>query len=169
MIKPGFITSQFAIAPQVAAEDFARLREAGFKSVINARPDSEIGEFMKSDEAAGHAAAAGLDYFYTPTESHAVFESEFIDRFEQAMIEMPAPILAHCKSGTRTAILWALVAVRHQPTEDVIGQLNSAGQELTFLEDELRAERDNAGRSPLRLKDEGLLSLGRSPLLRGRP
>lgn len=169
MIKPDFITAQFAIAPQIEAEDFSRLSEAGFKSVINARPDTELGEFMQSEEAAGHAASAGLSYLYTPTENHAVFESESIDRFEQAMLDLPGPILAHCKSGTRTAILWALVAVRHQPTEQVIGQLNAAGQELTFLEDELRAERDNASRSPLRLKDEGLLSLGRSPLLLSKP
>ncbi|MBU2582484.1 MAG: TIGR01244 family phosphatase [Alphaproteobacteria bacterium] len=169
MLRPDFITAQFAIGPQIEATDFALLSEAGFRSVINARPDTEPGDYMKAEAAAGHAGAAGLTYVHSPTESHAIFDTDAIDRFERAMIELPGPIFAHCKSGTRTAILWALVAVRHQPTEDVIQQLNSAGQELTFLEDELRAERDNANRSPLRLKDEGLLSLGRSPLLLGTP
>ncbi|KUO61363.1 MAG: hypothetical protein APF80_05965 [Alphaproteobacteria bacterium BRH_c36] len=165
MFKPNFLTAQFAIGPQIAADDIVRLAEAGFRSVINARPDTEDGEFLRSEEAAGQAAAAGLGYIHAPTENHAIFETDAIDRFERALVELPAPIFAHCKSGTRAAILWALVAVRHQPTEEVIAQLNAAGQELQFLEDELRAERDNATRSPLRLNDEGLLSLGRSPLL----
>lgn len=167
MLKPNYLTAQFAIGPQIAADDLVRLREAGFRSVINARPDTEDGEFMRAGEAAGLAAAAGLGYIHAPTENHSIFETDAIDRFERALIELPAPIFAHCKSGTRAAILWALVAVRHQPTEEVIAQLNAAGQELQFLEDELRAERDNASRSPLRLNDDGLASLGRSPLLMG--
>lgn len=166
MVKPNYLSTQFAIGPQIEADDFARLKEAGFSAIINARPDSEEGDFIRAAEAAERAAAAGLGYIHTPTENHAIFETEAIDKFERAMIDLPGPIYAHCKSGTRAAILWALVAVRHQPTEDVITQLNAAGQELRFLEDELRAERDNAMRSPLRLKDEALMSLGRSALLK---
>ena len=168
VFKPNYISAQFAIGPQIQADDIVRLSEAGFRGVINARPDTEDGDFMRAEEAAGLAAAAGLGYIHTPTESHAIFEANVIDRFERALIDLPGPIFAHCKSGTRAAILWALVAVRHQPTEEVISQLNASGQELRFLEDELRAERDNAIRSPLRLKDEALVSLGRSPLLIGR-
>lgn len=168
VLKPDFLSAQFAIGPQIVAEDIARLRDSGFQAIINARPDSEDGEFMRAEQAAGLAAAAGLGYMHTPTENHAIFEKDAIDRFEQALMTLPGPIFAHCKSGTRAAILWALVAVRHQATEDVIEQLNAAGQELRFLEDELRAERDSAMRSPLRLRDEGLLALGRSALLIGK-
>ncbi len=168
MFKPNYISAQFAIGPQIEADDIVCLSEAGFRGVINARPDTEDGDFMRAEEAAGLAASADLGYIHTPTENHAIFEVNAIDRFERALIDLPGPIFAHCKSGTRAAILWALVAVRHQPTEEVISQLNASGQELRFLEDELRAERDSAIRSPLRLKDEALVSLGCSPLLIGR-
>jgi len=167
VVQPNFITPQFAIAPQIEPADIPPLCDAGFRAIINARPDTEDGEFMRAEEAAKLATDAGLGYVYSPTENHAIFETDAIDSFEQALIQLPGPIFSHCKSGTRAAILWALVAVRHQETEAVIAQLNAAGQELTFLEDELRAERDNAMRSPFRLKDEGLLALGRSMLLKG--
>ena len=168
VIKSTYLTAQFAIGPQIEPGDFAHLAEAGFQAIINARPDTEDGEFVRAEEAAKLSAAAGLGYRHTPTENHAIFETPVIDEFERAMANLPAPIYAHCKSGTRAAILWAMVAVRHQPTEDVIAQLNASGQELSFLEDELRAERDSAMRSPLRLKDDALVNLGRSPLLIGR-
>ena len=167
VFKPNYISAQFAIGPQIDADDIVRIGGAGFRAVINARPDTEDDDFMRAEEAAGLAAASGLGYIHAPTENHAIFEADAIDRFERALIELPGPIFAHCKSGTRAAILWALVAVRHQPTEEVITQLNASGQELRFLEDELRAERDSAIRSPLRLRDEALVSLGRSPLLMG--
>ena len=77
------------------------------------------------------------------------------------------PIFAHCKSGTRTAILWALVASRHRETKDVIADLRRAGQEIEFLEDELRESAAEVTGSLLRLKDDALLSLGRSKLLGG--
>lgn len=168
MLKPTFLSAQFAIGPQIGAQDVEHLANSGFRGIINARPDSEEGDFMSSEKVAELAASLGLRYIYTPTDNHEIFEQDAIDSFEQAMIRLPTPIFAHCKSGTRAAILWAMVAVRHQPTESVIAQLNASGQELSFLEDELMAERDSATRSPLRLKDEALIALGRSPLLVGR-
>lgn len=168
VLQPTFLSAEFAIGPQIEAQDVEHLANAGFRSIINARPDSEEGDFRISKEVAGLAESFGLRYAYTPTDNHEIFEQAAIDSFEQAMARLPTPIFAHCKSGTRAAILWAMVAVRHQPTESVIAQLNASGQELSFLEDELMAERDSATRSPLRLKDEALIALGRSPLLIGR-
>ena len=83
------------------------------------------------------------------------------------MVDLPGPVFAHCKSGTRAAILWALVASRHRPVEEVIETLRTAGQELDFLEQELRDAASSASRSPLRLRDDGLMKLGQSRLLRG--
>ncbi len=166
VLEPVYLSATFAIGPQIEAGDIRRLADLGFRAIINARPDAEDGDFLRSEEARELATAHGLGYIYTPTDNHAIFEQDAIDQFERAMVDLPDPIFAHCKSGTRAAILWAMVAVRHRPTEEVIAQLNDAGQELSFLEDELRAERDSAMRSPLRLKDDGLVRLGRSPLLR---
>lgn len=162
------LTREFAIGPQISAEDFAPLREAGFAAILNARPDNEDGTYVRSADAANLAGSCGLGYAHCPAENHAIFEPDVIDRFERALIELPKPIYAHCKTGTRAAILWALAASRYRPVEDVIATLRAAGQDLDFLEQELRDSADAARRSPLRLREDGLLSLGRSPLMDGR-
>jgi len=161
------VTPEFAIGPQVSADDFEPLRAAGFASVLNVRPDDETGTYLISQDAEQRARANGLAYAHSPTENHAIFELEIIDRFERALAELPKPIFAHCKTGTRAAILWALVASRHRAVEDVIATLRAAGQELDFLEQELRESANAARQSPFRLKADALLSLGRSSLLGG--
>lgn len=161
------VTPDFAIGPQLAADDFAALRAAGFASVLNARPDDEAGDYLAAHEAGHRAAASGLAYAHAPAENHAIFEPEVIDRFEEALATLPAPIFAHCKSGTRAAILWALVASRYHPVERVIATLRAAGQDLDFLEQELRDAASATRGSPFRLKDDALLGLGRSSLLGG--
>lgn len=161
------LTPDFAIGPQIAPGDFEALREAGFKSVINARPDDEPGEYLSSRDAIRQAEAVGLGYVHCPTENHSIFEAANADCFEQAMATLPKPVFAHCKSGTRAAILWALVVARHREVEDVIATLRAAGQDLEFLEQELRDSADDAKKSPLRLRNDALLSLGKSSLLGG--
>jgi sulfide:quinone oxidoreductase len=161
------LTPEFAIGPQVSTKDFEPLRAAGFASVLNVRPDNEPGTYPGSLNAEQVARANGLAYAHSPTENHAIFEPDILDRFEQVLVELPKPIFAHCKTGTRAAILWALVASRHRPVESVIATLRAAGQDLDFLEQELRDSADAARQSPLRLKEDALLSLSRSSLLGG--
>ncbi len=159
------LTSEFAIAPQIALGDIATIRDRGYRAILNARPDDETGDYVRASEAEKAAHALGLAYAHAPAHNHAMFDPDTIDRFETALVDLPKPVLAHCKSGTRTAILWALVAARHRHVNDVIATLNKAGQDLEFLEQELHDQAILATRSPLRLRDEGLLSLGRSMLL----
>ncbi len=159
------ITPEFAIGPQVSLEDFERLRAAGFASILNARPDDEIGTYILSEEAEYNAHAIGLAYAHSPTEGHEIFEPEIIDRFERALVELPKPIFSHCKTGTRSAMLWALVAARHRDVDDVITTLRNAGQEFDFLEDELHESANATRGSLLRMKDDALLGLGKASLL----
>ena len=159
------VTPEFAIGPQPTAVDFATVSEAGYAAVLNVRPDDENGNYLISADARPLAEDQGLTYAHSPSNNHVLFETDVIDRFERTLSELPKPIFAHCKSGTRTAILWALVASRHRDVEDVIANLRDAGQEIEFLEDELRESANEVRSSPLRLKDDALLSLSRSGLL----
>ncbi|MEK9671811.1 MAG: sulfur transferase domain-containing protein [Rhodospirillaceae bacterium] len=160
------LTPDFAIGPQPEAADFEALKAAGFAAVLNARPDDELGDYLKSDDARSLLGSLGLAYAHSPTENHSIFEPEIIDRFEEYLADLPVPVFAHCKSGTRAAILWALVAARHRNVESVIATLRTAGQELDFLEDEMRESAKSAEEdAPFRLKQDSLLKLGQSKLL----
>lgn len=158
------VTPDFAIGPQVSPEDFQALRAAGFASVLNARPDGEAGTYLVAKEAERLARAQGLAYAHSPSENHAIFEPEIIDRFARALAELPKPIFAHCRTGTRAAILWALAESRRRDVGDVIATLRAAGQELDFLEDELRESAKAVRRSPFQLREDPLLGSGPSGL-----
>ena len=160
-------TPEFAIGPQLSVGDFKQVRDGGFASILNARPDDELGDYLLAAEAQEQARAHGLNYMHCPTQNHDIFEPDAINRFELALVDLPKPIFAHCKSGTRAAILWALVAVRHRPVETVIEVLRAAGQDLDFLEQELRDSAAESRRSPIHLREDALLALGRSSLLGG--
>jgi len=159
------ITSEFAVAPQISLKHFQAIRDRGFRSILNARPDDEDGDYLTSGAAGHEAGIHDLGYAHVPTNNHAIFETANIDLFEQALVALPKPVLAHCKSGTRAVILWAMVAARHRDTEDVIALLTKSGHDLAFLEQELIDQSAQATSTPLRLKNNGLLNLGRSPLL----
>ncbi len=167
MLEIVSLTPDFAIGPQLSIDDIEHIRDEGFASILNARPDDELGTYLLAADAEQHARANGLAYFHSPTQNHDIFEPDAINQFEKALVDLPKPIFAHCKSGTRAAILWALVASRHRPVETVIEVLREAGQDLDFLEQELRDSAAEARRSPLQLKQDALLTLGRSSLLGG--
>jgi hypothetical protein len=51
-------------------------------------------------------------------------------------------VLAHCKSGLRSAIVWAAASARSQPVDCVLAALAAAGFELDFLRDDLEQQAD---------------------------
>ncbi|MDX3906643.1 MAG: TIGR01244 family sulfur transferase [Pigmentiphaga sp.] len=100
------ITENFAVAPQLAPEDMAAVAAAGFKSVINNRPDLEGGPAQPSTAQMQAAAeAAGLTYVYQPVNG-ANIQPEDVAKFSSLLDTLPAPVLAFCRSGARSTKLF---------------------------------------------------------------
>ena len=60
------LTPDLAVSAQIRPEDVPALADAGFRVLINNRPDAEVGE-DENDAAMRKAAEdAGLSYFYIP-------------------------------------------------------------------------------------------------------
>jgi uncharacterized protein (TIGR01244 family) len=125
------VTPDFAVAPQLTADDFAAAAAAGFKAVINNRPDGEAPGQLNSDEARAAAEAAGLAYHHIPVEggpSPAVV-AETAAALEAARA---GPVLAYCRTGTRSVSAWAMaqaVAGAHSPDE-IVALAGEAGYDL---------------------------------------
>jgi uncharacterized protein (TIGR01244 family) len=100
------LTPELSVSPQLEPAAMAWVAEAGYKSVINNRPDHEGGPSQPTD-AQMHAAAsaAGLSYAFLPVASNQQTPDE-IARFAQLLAELPKPILAFCRSGTRSTRLF---------------------------------------------------------------
>ena len=100
------LDSDVAVAPQLGPQSMAEAAAAGFRSVINNRPDFEGGPDQPTSAAIEAAArAAGLEYVWLPVASSFQSESE-IARFAELIETLPKPILAFCRSGARSGRLW---------------------------------------------------------------
>lgn len=101
------IAPDFCVAPQLEPAAMAEVAAAGFRSVINNRPDFEGGPEQPTAAAVEAAArAAGLEYRHLPV-SGAYQSPEEIAAFKQLLETLPRPILAFCRSGARSTKLYS--------------------------------------------------------------
>jgi len=93
-------------APQLTPEAMAAAAQAGFKAVINNRPDMEGGPEQPTSAAIEAAAkAAGLEYAYLPV--NGGYQSpEEIARCAELLKSLPRPLLMFCRSGARSTKLY---------------------------------------------------------------
>ena len=98
MIRP--LSTDFAVAPQIAVEDIPAIVAAGYLAIVNNRPDDE--EEGQPSGAAIHEAAkaAGLRYAAIPV-THSGFSLPQIEALAAAIDAAEGPVLAYCRSGTR--------------------------------------------------------------------
>jgi uncharacterized protein (TIGR01244 family) len=100
------LSADVCVAPQLEPSAMAWAAQAGFKSVINNRPDFEGGPGQPTSAAIeAAAAAAGLRYAHLPV-SPAVQTPDEIARFASLLADLPKPVLAFCRTGTRSGKLF---------------------------------------------------------------
>lgn len=102
------LNDEIATAPQLAPESMAAAAAAGFRSVVNNRPDFEGGPDQPTSAAIEAAArAAGLEYAFLPV-AGGFQTPEQAQAMAALMDRLPKPVLAFCRSGTRSGRLYAL-------------------------------------------------------------
>jgi len=100
------IAPDICVAPQLTPEAMAEAAAAGFKSVINNRPDFEHGpDQSTSAQIEAAAIAAGLQYRHLPVDG-GYQSPEQIAAFAALLHELPRPLLAFCRSGARSTRLF---------------------------------------------------------------
>jgi uncharacterized protein (TIGR01244 family) len=106
------LAPDFCVAPQLTPEAMAQAAQAGFKSVINNRPDFEQGPEQPTHAAIAEAArAAGLHIRHLPVAPNHQSPQE-IAAFRALLLELPRPILAFCRSGNRSSLLYHAASAR---------------------------------------------------------
>lgn len=101
-----WITPEFATSGQLTPDDVAQAAAAGFRSIVNNRPDREGGPAQPASQSIAQAAdAAGLDYAFLPVQP-ALQTPDEIARMRELLHALPKPVLGFCRSGTRTANLF---------------------------------------------------------------
>lgn len=101
------IAAGVAVAPQVGPADVASLKAAGFASVICNRPDGEGADQPPFAAVEAEARRHGMMARYLPVEPGKVTAQDGV-AFAALMQELPGPLVAYCRTGTRAEALWQL-------------------------------------------------------------
>ncbi len=101
------IDDRISVAPQISIADVAAARDAGFVAIVNNRPDGEAPDEPQGADIARAAADAGLAYHAIPV-GHGGFTQDQATALAAALNGAKGPVLAYCRSGTRSCFLWAL-------------------------------------------------------------
>lgn len=102
-----YLANDVAVAPQLDPEQLAAAAAEGFKSVINNRLPEELGPLQ--DVLREAATRAGLRYEWQPVNPAAI-SAQDVAQFAKLLETLPRPILAFCRSGTRSTALFNAAA-----------------------------------------------------------
>lgn len=123
------INETVSVSPQIAVDDMAAIKTAGFRAIICNRPDGESVDQPGFAAIAAAASAAGIETRYVPIMSGAVTDSD-IAAFGDALANLPQPVLAYCRSGTRSATLWAVIEAGRRPMTEIVAATQAAGYDV---------------------------------------
>ena len=125
------VTDDFSTSPQISVADVAEAARQGFRTIINNRPDGEDPAQPSAAEIGAAAKAAGLAYHHIPVRGSPTPEQ--VEATRAVLQETPEPVLAFCRSGTRSIITWSLSQATSGAISrsELVGLARGAGYDLT--------------------------------------
>ncbi|MDP1028673.1 TIGR01244 family sulfur transferase [Sphingomonas sp. KR1UV-12] len=137
MIRP--LNDRVAVAPQITPADLPAIAAAGYVAIVNNRPDGEEPGQPTGEAIRAAAEAAGLRYTAIPIDQSG-FSQPQLDAMTGALAQAEGPVLAYCRSGTRSCNLWALAAAKSgRDPALLVAQAAGAGYDLNGLRPTLDA------------------------------
>lgn len=118
-------------SPQIGLAEVAYAKALGVGLIINNRPEGEADDQTPGTEIEAAARDAGLAYVAIPV-SHAGFSMPQVEAMQQALASAgDAPVVAYCRSGTRSTLLWALAQARAGlDPEEIAAKAAGAGYDI---------------------------------------
>lgn len=117
-------------SPQIGFDDISEASELGVSLIINNRPEGESDDQTPGSDIAAAAQNAGLNYIAIPI-THSGFSENQVKEMVQALEQADGPILAYCRSGTRSTLLWALAqASTGASSEEIASAAAAAGYDI---------------------------------------
>ncbi len=126
------LTPSLSISPQLSEADVAQAARDGFRAIIDNRPDGEEPSQLSAAEMQALATAHGMSFAHVPTVGGKITDGD-VAGMADALMRLDGPILAYCRTGTRSTTLWALTQAGAQPAEALIAIAAGAGYDLSAL------------------------------------
>jgi uncharacterized protein (TIGR01244 family) len=124
------ISDRVFASPQIGLAEVAQAAAQGITLIVNNRPEGESDDQVPGAEIEAAAKAAGLGYVAIPV-THAGFSEGQVKAMSEALAQAGGPVLAYCRSGTRSTLLWALAeASRGADPDAIAAQAAQAGYDI---------------------------------------
>lgn len=125
------VTDQLSVSPQISVADVDEAARAGFRTIVNNRPDGEEPSQPSGHEIEAAAQAAGLAYYHIPVRGGPTPEQ--VETTGKVFAQAHGPVLAFCRSGTRSIVAWSLSQALSgaRSREELIGLGRQAGYDLS--------------------------------------
>ncbi|WP_033067388.1 bifunctional protein tyrosine phosphatase family protein/NAD(P)/FAD-dependent oxidoreductase [Thalassospira australica] len=123
------ISSGFSVSPQIVANDVAEIAKLGFRSIVCNRPDGEGSDQPTFEEISNAAKEAGIEVRYQPIVAGKVSDDDARD-FGRLFDELPKPVFAYCRTGTRSTTLWSLSQAGILDTSEILRATKAAGYDM---------------------------------------
>src|SRR6056297_133034 len=137
------INEKVTVSPQITAADMAAIKAEGFRAIICNRPDGEGVDQPSFEEIEIAAKAAGLEARYVPVQSGMVKDDD-VAAFGAALKEIQRPVLAYCRTGTRSATLWSFHESKKRPMPEILAATKAAGYDMNGVARRIA----NGGKTP---------------------
>lgn len=124
------INDAISVAPQIHPDEVATLKGLGFRAIICNRPDGEADgqpSFAMIEQA---ASDAGLEIAFLPIVPGQLHDTD-VAQFRSALTDLPGPILAYCRTGTRSTTVWGLAMAGAMSAADILSAAQAAGYDLS--------------------------------------
>ena len=146
------LTPFLSVSGQIGEGDVGALASRGFHTIINNRPDAEAAEGQPgSGDLEAAARRHGMDYRHIPITPGQLTDDR-VTEFALALQEVKGPVLAFCRTGNRSASLWALNEARHLDPDVILRTTQEAGYDLQGLRPRLDAIAGGAAPPPRQAK-----------------
>jgi len=99
------VSNDYAVSPQLTSADIDTLKDMGFTTVICNRPDNEEAGQPTAAEIAAACETAGLSFHSIPVSGMPI-PADDIAKHRQVVDASNGPVLAYCRSGQRSTIIW---------------------------------------------------------------
>ncbi len=126
------IDDHLSVAGQISLTDVSQAADEGFKTIINVRPDGEKADALPAEEARTAAQSHKLAYHHLPVLPTQITDED-VTAFKAVLEDAEGPVLAHCGTGMRATVLWALANAGRIGIQEILQTAAGAGYDLSKI------------------------------------
>lgn len=125
------IDNDYFVSEQITVEDIDAIKATGINSIICNRPDGEVTEQPLQSDIEEKAVSLGMKYRFIPVASANAIPDEDVKIFKQAFTELPKPVLAYCRSGTRSTTIWSFANAEEMDADEILAKASAGGYDIS--------------------------------------